>query len=311
VHDGLHPDERAAAVVTGKRLHRGLDLDSVDATTPEEIEAFRAELLESLGGREIYPLTAYSLMLETRPDMLKLHFRQMQSALGGHRILAVLTMLHWYTCHRWEEGIAHEVRNAQVVGASKAQVEETLALAFVHGGPSAMGAVHRAALDELRAYEEPAQPAVFPDGWAPDPAALRSGMDFSEPAMSAADEQALFGWYERTIGEVPRSVRFLARNNPDYLKAWRAKLEGALRGALPKQLLPYVLIHSDVNRGFADGIREAVLLGRAWGMTKADVVHAITFATGYMAGIDALYVVDDAVGELLERWDTSGSTRPA
>jgi hypothetical protein len=92
------------------------------------------------------------------------------------------------------------------------------------------------------------------------------------------------------------------------LKAWRAKLEGALRGALPKQVLPYIMIHHNVNRGFTGGVREAVLLGRAWGMTKAQVTHAITFATGYMAGIDALYIVDDAVGELLDADWGQGAT---
>ena len=117
--------------------------------------------------------------------------------------------------------------------------------------------------------------------------------------MTADDKRALFHWYEMTLGEVPRSVRLLAVHDPDYLKAWRAKLEATLRGALPKQLLPYILIHYNVNRGFKDGIREAVLLGRAWGMTKAQVTHAMTFAVGYMAGIDALYIVDDAVGDLL------------
>jgi hypothetical protein len=291
--------------MTGKSLHRGLDLDNIEVTTPEEIKAFRSEILEGCGGKLMYPLSAYSVMLETRPDMLKLHFRQMNSAFlvpgeGSFRILACTTMLHWYTCHRYEEGILHEVRNSQHEGATKDQVGEVLALAFMHCGPAGLRFVYHAAFDYLKTYAEPAQPAKFPDGWSPDPEALKSGMDFSTPTMSDQDRQALFTWYERTIGEVPRSVALLAKLNPDYLKAWRAKLEGTLRGALPKQLLPYILIHYNVNRGFADGIREAVLLGRAWGMTKAQVTHAITFATGYMAGIDALYLVQDAVGELLD-----------
>ncbi len=291
--------------MTKRALHRGLDLGNVEVTTPAEIAAFRSEVLESLGGKFTYPLSAYSVMLETRPDMLKLHFRQMNSAFlvpgeGAFQILACTTMLHWYTCHRYQEGILHEVRNSRHEGATKDQVGEILALAFTHSGPSGMHFVYHAAFDYLKGYTPPEQPARFPAGWAPDPDALRSGMDFSRASMSARDRRALFDWYEQLIGEVPRSVRLLARHNPDYLKAWRAKLEGALRGALPKQLLPYIMIHHNVNRGFADGIREAVLLGRAWGMTKAQVTHSITFATGYMAGIDALYIVDDAVGELLD-----------
>jgi hypothetical protein len=291
--------------MTERRLHRGLDLDDVGVTTPEEIEIFRGETLESCGGRLIYPLTAYTVLLENRPDMLKLHFRQMTNAFvvpgeGAFRILACTAMLHWYTCHRYEEGIIHEIRGSQSEGATKEQVNEILALAFTHSGPSGFHLVYRSAFDYLRTYREPERAAVFPAGWAPDPEALRSGMDLSTASMTARDEQALFDWYERTIGEVPRSVRFLARHNADYLKAWRAKLEGAFRGALPKQLLPYILVHYNVNRGFTDGIREAVQLGRAWGMTKPQVVHAITFAVGYMAGVDALYAVDEAVGDLLD-----------
>jgi hypothetical protein len=209
-------------------------------------------------------------------------------------------MLHWYTCHRYEEGIIHEIRGSQRSGASKAQVNEILAVAFMHCGPSGFRYVYHAAFDYLETYREPTQPAVFPVGWAADAEALRSGMDFSKRAMSAADRAALFEWYERTIGELPRSVLFLAKYDPEYLKAWRGKLEGTLRGALPKQLLPYMWIHYNVNRGFKDGIREAALLGRAWGMTKAQVSHAVTFATGYMTGLDGLYVADEAIGALLE-----------
>jgi hypothetical protein len=41
-------------------------------------------------------------------------------------------------------------------------------------------------------------------------------------------------------------------------------------------------------------------------MTKAQVVTSITFATAYHAGMDALYVVEDAVGDLLDaEWEPS------
>ena len=143
--------------MTKKALHRGLDLDSVDVTTPEEIKAFRSEVLEAYGGKFMYPLSAYSVMLETRPDMLKLHFRQMNNAFlvpgeGAYRILACATMLHWYTCHRYEEGILHEIRNLRLEGATKDQVGEILAIAFMHCGPSGLRFVYHAAFDYLRTY---------------------------------------------------------------------------------------------------------------------------------------------------------------
>jgi hypothetical protein len=38
-------------------------------------------------------------------------------------------------------------------------------------------------------------------------------------------------------------------------------------------------------------------------MSKADLVQSMTFATGYMAGTDALYIAEDAVGDILDAWD--------
>jgi hypothetical protein len=285
----------------------GLDLDNIEVTTREEIAAFRGQSLDSTGGRLMHPLPAYSVLLENRPDMLKLHLRQAREihvipGEGRYRALTAVAMLHWYACNRYPEGIIHEIRTLQGEGATKAQINEILAIAFLHSGPSGMRFVYDAAFDYLLTYQEPSQPVAFPSGWSGDPGALKSGIDLSSPELSHADREALFGWYERTLGEVPRSISFLAGHDPRFLKAQRAKLEATMRGALPKQMLPYILLHHNVNRGFAGGIREATLLGRAWGMTKAQVMHAITFAASAVAGTDALYVVDDAVGELLAGW---------
>ena len=73
-------------------------------------------------------------------------------------------------------------------------------------------------------------------------------------------------------------------------------------GALPKQMVPYILIHYNMNRGFREGIREATLLGKAWGMTRDHVMNAVTLGTGYMAGIDGVYIVQEAIGDIIESW---------
>lgn len=288
---------------------RGLDLSNIEETSRDEINEFRGAVLAGRAGKLMYPLTAYSFALENRPDILKLHFRQMRTVFeipgeGPAMWAPTMSTLHWYICNRHDEGIIHEVRACQQHGASKAQVQEMFALAFSHGGPSGMGVAYNAAFDYLQTYVEPEQPMKFPVGWEADPEAMRSGIDLTRPEMSATDRENLFGWYEKNIGEVPRSVQLLDKYNPAYLKAWRAKLEGALRGALPKQILPYTMLHYNINRGFRDGIREAALLGRSWGMTQAQVAHAVTFSTGYIAGMDALYIVDEAIGDLLDDWPT-------
>ena len=93
-------------------------------------------------------------------------------------------------------------------------------------------------------------------------------MDFSEPGASAADLDALDDWYARTIGEVPQHVQFLRRNRPGLLKAHRNRYENAISESLPKQMLPYLLLHYDIYRGFAAVSGENLLLARACGLTR-------------------------------------------
>lgn len=288
----------------------GLNLMDDDVTTAQEVAEFLAGNLVRRKGRLTYPVTAYSFILQNRPDMLKQHMRQMQflHAVPDNGELdmtvTVLTMLHWYACHRVVEGIAHEVRTAATMGASKAAVSEILALAFMHSGPSGFGAVYEAAHDYMNEFPDQGKDLVWPAGWAPDPDAFRTGLDFTVPDLAAAERELLFDWYEGTIGYVPKSVELLAKYNPRFAKAHRGKFEAALKtGALPKQIVPYILIHYNMNRGWGDGIREAALLGRAWGMTRDQIIHALTLATGYMAGLDGLTIADEAIGDLLESWD--------
>lgn len=288
----------------------GMDLNNVDGMTAEEKKAFLAAKLARRHGKLMYPISAYSFLMENRPDMLKYHFRQMQflhsfpadEPLG--RPMTCLTMLHWYTCNRVSEGVIHEVRSSQEVGATKAQLNEVFGLAFMHSGPSGMGEAYHQAFDYMETYQDPVKRITWPKGWAPDPAAFRTGLDFDNPELAPAEKAQLFGWYEATIGYVPRSVALLTRINPRFMKAHRAKFEGAMRtGALPKQVVPYILIHYNMNRGFGEGIREATLLAKAWGVRVEHVHAALTLGTGYMGGLDALSIVDEAIGDVLEAWE--------
>ncbi len=77
-----------------------------------------------------------------------------------------------------------------------------LALAFLHAGPRGMEVIAEAS----RGIEFPdaaERPATFPPGWAADIDAFRSGLDFSSIALSDDEKSLLYGWYLRTIGEVP------------------------------------------------------------------------------------------------------------
>ena len=69
-----------------------------------------------------------------------------------------------------------------------------------------------------------------------------------------------------------------------------------------KQVLPYVMIREHASTGFEEGIREAVLLAKHWGVAREWVVHAV-MVNAYFTGFDQLAAVNRAVGDVLAEWD--------
>jgi hypothetical protein len=281
------------------RFQDGLDVTNPDVTTQEEIDAYRAEYLGTNKGL----LDSFEFWLEFRPDVLKRHkarTRHFRTAKEPDRpLVQILAAIHQYTITAFTEGVAYEIRLAQSLGATRSDVLDTLSVAWIHAGHRGMYAV-AAYADYLRTYEdpEPQQGARFPEGWTFDPGAFDSGMDFSSRDATPEDVAALRDWYRRTVGEVPAHVDFLAVHRPGLLKAYRDRYEHAIRDSLPKQMLPYLLLNHNVVRGFRGGIRENVLLARALGMSREQILDAICFAV-LDAGVNALDVVDDAAGDVL------------
>jgi hypothetical protein len=150
--------------------------------------------------------------------------------------------------------------------------------------------------------EGPAQPAKWPSGWGPDPDAFMSGADFRSSEVTDADTERILSWYERWLGEVPRHVSLLARHRPDLLKAYRQRYENTVR-LLPKQADPWALLQISILRGHKSGIREGMLLARGFGVTKNQILEAISWGTFY-GGNEALGLVDEATGDVLDAWPT-------
>jgi hypothetical protein len=271
----------------------GLDVTRPDEMTAAEVEAYRAQYTGSNKGL----LDSFEFWLEFRPDVLKRHkarTRHYSSALEpSHPLVELLGAIHQYTIMAFREGVAYEVRLAQTNGALRSDILDTLSVAFIHSGHRGMYAA--ASYSEyLREYEDPpADAARFPQGWRVDPAAFHSGME-----ASGEDMERLLDWYERTLGEVPRYVWFLTRHRPGLLKAYRDRYEHAIRDSLPCQMLPWLMLNYNVVRGFREGIRENVLLGRALGMTREQLLDAICFAVLH-AGVDALGIAEEAAGDVL------------
>ena len=100
--------------------------------------------------------------------------------------------------------------------------------------------------------------------------AFYCGLDKSTMELTPQDLKNIEEWYERTLGWQPPRVRFLAKYEPVTLKSWRAKWEGVFRGALPKQMMPYLSLRHNIVIGNPGGLKEAALLAKAWGVTNAD-----------------------------------------
>lgn len=275
----------------------GLDVTRPDVTTPEEIEAYRAEYLGSNKGL----LDSFEFWLEFRPDVLKRHKARTRhfSSLTEprHHLVGLLAAIHQYTIMGFREGIAYEIRLAQTNGALRTDILDTLSVGFIHSGHRGMYAA-AAYKDFLRDYVDPEVEDRFPNNWTYDYSRLDSGMDYSKREVTDDDMAALTSWYERTLGEVPRYAGFLAVHRPALLKAYRDRYEHAIRDSLPVQMLPFLMLNYNVVRGFAEGIRENVLLGRALGMTREQLLDAISSAVLH-AGVEALGIVEQAAGDVL------------
>jgi hypothetical protein len=282
----------------------GLNTDDLEHTAQEEIDAHLTRLWRNRG--PLYAISAISIMLDNRPDFAKLHRRG--ASLFGRpepvdELVGGLGNLFAYIHMGFEVGIFNEVRNRQRQGVSKAQFMELVMLAQLSAGIRGLQVVYNAVGQLLPGFQDRSTPAVFPDGWAPDPDASRCGLDLTTRELTPADVQNLNAWYTNTLGEVPAYVSFAAQQHPRFLKAVRAKWEAAFRGALPKQLIPYLMLRHNTMFGVRDGIREAALLGKAWGLSREWVVKGTTQSAYYFGGLGVLNVVDEAIGDILVAWD--------
>lgn len=289
-------------MTTAKLPPEGIDLLRPDITTDEEIAQFRAfyDHVKKEQNR------SYEFWLEFRPDVLKRHkLRTATYREGPSDACGALAALHQYVITAFEDGIVYEIELARTMGASRADILDVISVAFIHSGHPGMYLVSRHA-DVLRSVEEEGHDGAFPSHWRFEPRAFDSGMDFGSIECSPEDVRRLVAWYERTIGEVPRHVRWLARERPNLLKAYRNRYEHAIRDALPAQMLPYLMLHYNVSRGFGEAIRENVLLARALGMTRRDVLNAICSAVLH-AGEEAFTVVDEAAGDVIAGLPADGA----
>jgi hypothetical protein len=272
----------------------GLDLASPDAVSAEELARFRQFYSDTKGSQN----KSYEFWLEFAPDVVKRHkARTVQWYLGEQTTVQVLSMIHQYTIRGFAEGIEYEMQLARRLGSLRTDVLDTLSIAFIHSGhPGMYEATLTAPL--LRNWvPEPVDRPRFPAAWAFDRDAFRSGMDFETLECTPDDIAALRSWYLDVAGEVPAHVEVMAKYRKDLLKAYRNRYEHAIRESLPAQMMPYLGLHYNVYRGFDGGIRENILLARALGLTREQVLNAIFSAVlhGGANVLDTVARIDDGL----------------
>lgn len=281
----------------------GLDLMRLDETSEEEVNANLTKVWSWRG--PLYEMYANSLMLDYAPDFAKLH-RWGSDFFGrpSHANVILLSSqnIHSYMMLGWETGILNEFITLRRNGMSKEKLMELVMFSQLYAGMRGLGHVFRAVGEQLPAYGPPPEPlAPFPDGWEADPAAFQAGLDLSTRDMTAADRKALTTWYEETIGYLPDSILFGLKYHPAFVKVNRAKWEVALK-TLPKQIAPYLMLRHHTITGSREGLREAALLGKAWGMSREQVIKGITGSAMYFTGFEGLYAAFAAVDDVLESW---------
>ena len=211
-----------------RRIYNGLNLDNIEETSPEEVNAYLSYARAAPAHHSLYVMTANTIWLENRPDFAKLHYRNVlpnffRAERSGYPVLTrglfmqSVGQLPVYISLDWEDGIANEFRVLQGLGISKAQLMEIVMTAQIYAGMRGLQGVYRAVAPFIRDFQDRHEPAEFPEGWAPDMAAFTSGLDLSTPHLTEADKKALLEWYDKTTGEVPKWVQFLAKHHPDLL----------------------------------------------------------------------------------------------
>ncbi len=291
------------------------DLAEIKGFSPEENEQFvqarRAHGLKvDRAWGLMYQSTADSVMLDHRPDYARYFYEGLRAfrtrlELTGTELnnavqLTITSFQHlpMYILYGWETGIYNEFRHLQSRGLSKAMLMELVMFAQLQAGMRGLQLVYNAVGKYLPDWRDGSGEVPLPAGWAADPDAFKAGLDLSVRPLTDADRRAIDDWYASTVGYTPSSVRFAMTYHPEFYKWHRARWEVIFQ-QLPKQTAPYVMIRQHMLTNNREALREAVLLGKAWGITREWM--ALGFATtAYYTGFEALHTAYDAVHDILQ-----------
>ena len=272
--------------------------------TAEERETVARWYAEFHGDGDLNLAPFVPFWLRHDEQVLKRYRRWTTSATqeGLSSAAGALIFLHHYTMIGSERGALYEVVGARKWGIAKAQVLETLDVAFLNAGPAVMAAAAAATDDYLAAWttDDEVDPSVWPDGWSPDPAAFASGLDFTTRTLTESERAGLEDWYLTHQGEVPDYVGFLARHDPGGLKAYRDRYEHVTR-TLPKQMIPLMTLFTAAVDGRSGALRRAAHQARHYGVTRGQLLLVLARVFGY-AGDFTMEQATTTLGPLVDAW---------
>jgi hypothetical protein len=290
-------------------LESGLDW-TTDGFTPEEKAATLAwyEDNHESGGTSLSNFPRF--WIEHDPGGFKRYRRHMieidqsQDGVVLPQAAHLLMYLTFYTTVANEKGIVYLAINARALGASRGEVIDAFRLAALPAGPYGLNAAAEFADQYLRDWPEDSdEPGIsWPADWAPDPDALKSGIDLSTNELTDADIKALRAWYQRVYGEMPSHVEPLIRYHPVAFKTQRIRFEAALGDSLPSQMAPLSFLLLAAERHSPRPIRRAAQLAKALGVRRHQVVETLFWA-GVYSTEETMEVAFDSIGGLLESWE--------
>jgi alkylhydroperoxidase/carboxymuconolactone decarboxylase family protein YurZ len=284
-------------------LDTGLDFAS-DTLSPEEKASALAWYREvhDYGELDLAPFARF--MVEHDPVGFKALRRHVESFERGPLPVAagVLMYVYAYVAIGNGKGALYEIIAARALGASRAEVMETIHLAALVAGPLGLNPLGELAHEYLLAWpvDDDADSRIdWPEGWAPDVQQFRSGIDLAADGLAPGELELIQAWHRRMYGEVPRHVDFFGRADPIAYKTQQARLEKAVSGALPAQMIPLLLLNLSAIRLWAKPLRRSIRMAKTLGVQREYVVSALFWAAVY-GGDVVMESAMEAAGDVLE-----------
>jgi hypothetical protein len=216
----------------------------------------------------------------------------------------LLGFLYAYMVIGYEKGIIYVAVNARQLGASRDEILDVVRLAVPAAGPVGLNASAERLDSYLRDWPaHSGEPGlIWPEGWAPNPDAFRSGIDPSTDELSSGEVALIESWYQKVYGEIPSHVRRMAKYHPVAYKTQRLRFEGALGPALPAQMAPLCMLFLAAMRGWRKPTLRAAQLAHHLGVRRSHLLAALTWA-GVYGDEMILESAFDVLGPLIDSWE--------